>query len=226
MQYDPLNDGKSLVEYVRHMGNDKDIVDSARVSFANDGRDWDEIEDTKLINFLIRNRHSSPLEHSYVKFHVKCPIYVSNQWRRHRTWPYFAINEVSRRYTDENIEIYIPHQLRQQSTTNRQASEGELSEVSNRSLLREISRKANKDIELYSKLISNGVAREQARMVLPQNLYTRFYVTSNLHNLFHFLTLRQEQHAQEEIREYAKAIGEITRGLFPVAFEAYERVDY
>lgn len=225
-EFDPLQDGKSLLKLRQYMGDDQMIVDAARVSLAEDGGDWDDVDDPKLINFLINHKHNSPLEHCFITFIVKTPIAISNQWRRHRTFPYFTLNEVSRRYTDEAIEFHIPSVLRQQGSTNRQASEGEVDSTRNRILIRQIEDHAGDTYKLYQRLIMNGVAREQARFVLSQNLYTRFYATSNLHNLFHFLTLRKASDAQPEIAVYAEAMAEITKELFPVAWEGYERVDY
>lgn len=224
--YDPLEDGKSRLEYVQHMGDDKMIVDAARVSLAEDGSVWDDVEDPRLINFLIRNKHNSPLEHCFITFMVKTPIFISNQWRRHRTFPYFTLNEVSRRYRDEGIEMYLPDQLRKQGTKNKQGSEGDIDHTTNVILGREMASQAQKSVTLYDKLIKNSVAREQARMVLLQSLYTRFYATSNLHNLFHFLTLRHASDAQPEIQAYTEPISDIVEYLFPVAYKGYTKVDY
>lgn len=219
---DPLQDGKSLVELVQHMGSDEMIVRAARVSFANDKRPFEPESDAKLIRYLINNQHSSPLEHCYVTFHISCPLFVKYQWTRHRTWPYWNLNEVSRRYTSEDIEVWIPKELRGQAVKNRQASEGV---ANNQARLLSAYREGVQDaVYIYNYLIDQGVAREQARAVLPEALYTRFYATANLHNIFHYHKLRDDEHAQPEIREYARCIGHITEELFPLAWLAYKEM--
>ncbi len=152
----------------------------------------------------MRNLHTSPFEKCVFEFHIKCPIFVARQWLRHRT---ASINETSARYSEMPDEFYEPEFLRGQSASNRQGSSSDTIEFIGdhpaRALIRDHDTNA---YELYQTLLKSGVAREQARMVLPVNLYTEFYWTMNLWNLFHFLHLRLDTHAQYEIRVFAEAI--------------------
>lgn len=215
MSYDPLNDGLSRLELVDSMGCDDSIVRAARVSYSGDDTTGKDPErDRKLLRYLLDNGHTSPLEHTAVTFHVKCPLFVRSQWHRHRMASY---NEVSRRYTSEEIEFYFPPLLRAQDTKNKQGSLESIKNLELTSLLHDQTKMA---YDAYQMLIDAGVGREQARMVLPQNLYTRFYYTANLHSILHFYRLRADEHAQWEIRVYAEAIGEIMSNLFPVTWTA------
>lgn len=230
MKYDPLNDGISKLEYIDHMGDDLRVVEAARVSYSNDlglrvSRSMMQKlmpdKDVKLIRYLLDNNHTSPLEHNTVTFMVKCPLFVRSQWHRHRMASY---NEVSRRYTSEEIEFYFPtaEELRIQDTKNKQSSVfgSEPAWSKNAKYLLLMREQANRSMDLYKRMLGDDIAREQARMVLPQNLYTRFYYTANLHSILHFYRLRADSHAQYEIRVYAEAIGDIMMSLFPVTWEA------
>ncbi len=216
MQYDPLGDGLSDLSLIDHMGDDSSIVRAARVSYSGDDRTGVDLEgDAKLLRYLLRHGHTSPLEHTAVTFHVKCPLFVRSQWHRHRIASY---NEVSRRYTSEEIEFYYPTELRMQDVKNRQGSVGTwIGEEDYHWYMRDCVKNC---LELYEKMLADGIAREQARMFLPQNLYTRFYYTANLHSILHFYRLRADEHAQWEIRQYAQAIGDIMGQLFPVTWSA------
>ncbi len=233
LKVDPLGDGKSLVEYIQHMGGDGMVVSAARVSFNKDVENnmvlYDahyemqpeqEAKDEKLIRYLANNKHSSPFQHCMVTLHVACPLFVYAQWRRHRTFDYTQINEVSRRYTSEGIEFYIPTKWRGQAKDNKQASDGGFKEIHNMAFTNELKRLVDHSLEVYDDFIENGVAREMARMVLPQNMYTRFYATMDLWNLYHFWSLRKDAHAQLEIRVYAEAIDAILKNLYPVSWAA------
>lgn len=214
---DPLGDGASVVELVDHMGNDASVVRAARVSFANDDQPFDAERDAKLIRYLADNRHGTPFEHTSVTFHVAAPIFVVRQWHRHRM---FSYNEVSRRYTSEEIRFYAPgdQEWRAQGKSNRQSSEGRAGDsVEAHFIYEEQVRSAKK---AYYDMLDCGVAREQARMVLPQSLYTRMYVTGNLRSFAHFHGLRADEHAQPEIRVYAEAMGEILGDFFPISWAA------
>ena len=186
------NDGIGAVHYVNHMGHDITVVNSARVSFGVQSNDLDG-RDKRLINYLIKHKHTSTLEHNLVTFKFVVPLFVRSQHHRHRTWSY---NEISRRYTDKDLQFYEPEQFRTQHKSNRQASNPE--ELVNPSFGRiyssliptaavkasEVIREHHKDsLKLYNKLMQKGVCREQARGVLPQNLYTEYYGTVNLNNL-------------------------------------------
>jgi thymidylate synthase (FAD) len=211
------------VEYVEHMGSDLSVVNSARVSFGKHKDILDE-KDEKLINYLIKHRHTSTLEHCLVTFRFKVPLFVRSQHHRHRTWSY---NEISRRYTDYNIEFYEPKQFRSQHKSNRQASNIEdlfnpvLSGGTDCDEAVELHHQMSMD--LYSRMLESGVCREQARGVLPQNMYTEYYGTCNLSNLLKFIDLRIHEGAQWEIQKVAEAILKITKELYPITVGAYEK---
>jgi len=219
-----FDDGIGKVEYVSHMGSDVSVVNSARVSF---GKEVEEVsnKDKKLINYLIKHRHTSTLEHCTVTFRVKVPLYIRSQHHRHRTWSY---NEISRRYTDFNLEFYEPKAFRTQHKSNRQASnpEGLINPVlSCGSDCDEMMRLHHQmSLDLFNRMIEAGVCREQARGVLPQNLYTEYYGTVNLSNLLKFIDLRTHEGAQWEIQKVAEACLEIATDLFPETVGAYRRI--
>ena len=188
-------DGIGYVELVDHLGSDLSVVNSARVSFGSHKTEIEE-QDEKLINYLIKHRHSSTLEHNVITFRFKVPLFIRSQHHRHRTWSY---NEISRRYTDFNIEFYEPKSFRTQHKSNRQASKNELinPKVIYHSLPDGASSTASQlvknhnrsSLRLYEALLDSGVCREQARGVLPQNMYTEYYGTANLNNIFKFIDL-------------------------------------
>lgn len=199
MKHFVLGDNIGYIEKIRHCGNDLDVVNSARISFLKESPEL-SYKDEKLIKYLIDNEHTSPFEYPVISFIVKCPIFVARQWMRHRT---FSYNEVSRRYTSEEIEFYIPQKMRIQDSINKQSSidTADLYEYIDK--IKAITYLAN---SLYEQMINDNVARELARIILPQNLYTKFVVTGNLHNWLHFVKLRIKNDAQFEIRVYAKKI--------------------
>ena len=212
------------VEYVEHMGTDLSVINSARVSFGKHKETLDE-KDKRLINYLIKHRHTSTLEHCVVTFRFVVPLFVRSQHMRHRTWAY---NEISRRYTDENLSFYEPGAFRTQHKSNRQASNS--NDLINPILYPDLSNSDygltasdyirihhQNSLEFYNKLLNKGVCREQARGILPQNLYTEYYGTVNLNNLLKFVALRTHQGAQWEIQEVAKACLTIAEGLWPTA---------
>jgi thymidylate synthase (FAD) len=226
------DDNIGFVEYVQHMGNDLTIVNSARVSFGKQKETIDS-RDIKLINYLIKNRHTSTLEHNVVTFRFKVPLYVRSQHHRHRTWSY---NEISRRYTDDNLQFYEPETFRTQHKSNRQASNDEdqinptidLYSPVSISPLKISAAKLIKNhhldaLGMYDKLIKAGICREQARGLLPQNLYTEYYGTVNLNNLVKFLSLRLDSHAQWEIRKVAEACKKIATELWPIAMGYFKK---
>jgi thymidylate synthase (FAD) len=206
------------VYYVDHYGSDLTIVNAARVSF-NASTDTLEDKDIKLINYLAEHEHMSPFEHVGVTVIIECPLYIRSQIHRHRT---FAYNEVSRRYTSENLEFYVPSvdDIRKQSKSNRQASDGtiETNEAADIQLM--MANAHHEALQLYNKLLDMGVCREQARGVLPQNLMTKFFMTGNLRNFAHFLDLRTHNGAQKEVRDVAAQLEEILKDKFPVALNA------
>ena len=212
---DIYQDGIGSVDYIDHMGDDKRPVDAARVSFYKDDvtRQIND-RDEKLIKFLSDHNHTSPFEHIQVTFRLTVPLFVRSQIMRHRT---FSFNEVSRRYTSENIQVWKPQGLRKQSKTNLQCSDGDLED---RTAMNMFHISLDASVKFYNQLIQGGVTREQARAVLPQATYTTFYMSGNLHNWVKFLRLRNHEHAQPETRRAAEAIEEKLFELFPVSMEA------
>ena len=219
-------DGIGSVELVDHMGSDLTIVNSARVSFGVEKKELDE-KDKKLVNYLVKHRHTSTFEHNVVTFRFVVPLFVARQHMRHRTWSY---NEISRRYTDVNLQFYEPKEFRTQHKSNRQASNE--SDLINPALfsyedggsLRASSfvrSHHERSLLLYKNLVESGVCREQARGILPQNLYTEYYGTCNLSNLLKFIELRTHEGAQWEIVQAAEACLEIASELWPVAVKSY-----
>lgn len=234
---DLYGDGIGKVEYVDHLGSDLTIVNAARVSFGKH-KDSLEPQDEKLIKYLMKNKHTSTLEHNIITFRFKVPLFVRGQHHRHRTWSY---NEISRRYTDENVEFYEPKSFRSQHVSNKQASNldeidpqiqfpfvepGEIvpAVLQTRSAS-ELVRAHHKDsLRLYEALLEAGVSREQARGILSQNMYTEYYGTVNLNNLIKFIILRDDAHAQWEIQRPAQACRQIATELFPVAMNAFNEL--
>lgn len=207
-----LDDGQGWIGLIDHMGTESTITNAARVSFGKMKTTFDE-KDEMLLKFLIENKHLTPLEHVKFQFSVHCPLFVRGQWHRHRAgWSY---NEISRRYTEVDMEFYIPKVFRTQSDDNKQASvEGSMIETNNEAYnaYNEI---VGKCIETYNKLLGMGVCKEQARGILPQTMFTTFWATVDLRNLLHFIELRDDEHAQKEIREYARAMKELIRPYVP-----------
>jgi thymidylate synthase (FAD) len=212
-----LNHG--FVVLVDYMGHDGAIVQAARVSYGKGTR---AIRDDRgLIRYLMRHRHTTPFEMVEFKFLVRLPIFVARQFIRHRT---SSVNEFSARYSIMSDEYEIPpaDEVRHQSTRNRQGRGDALPEevVSRfRSDLERISKDA---YAAYTKALDDGVARETARLLLPVAYYTQWYWKANLWNVLHFLSLRLDPHAQEEIRLYAAEMAKIVRAVTPIAYEAFE----
>lgn len=208
------------VALLDHMGTDIDVINAARVSFAKSSNNFGPRE-AKLLEYLWTHRHTSPFEMVEFKFVVKCPIFIARQWMRHRTWSY---NEVSRRYTNEDMDFYIPDSswIRAQSESDRQASVDCLFENDENWTASAFIQGARDEAEdRYNELLSLGIAREQARMVLPQSMYTTFYAKTDLSNLLHFLELRMDPHAQWEIQQYAEAILEMIANIVPATVEIF-----
>ena len=210
--------GQGWVGLIDSLGTESTIVNAARVSFGKLKNSMDE-RDVKLLEYLIENRHTSPLEHLVFTFSIHCPLFIRGQWHRHRTWSY---NEISRRYTEIDMEFYTPEVLRRQAESNRQASYCDPD--FNPAELREAIDLHNKQsFELYEKLLASGVCREQARGVLPQNMMVTFWGTVDLSNLLHFLNLRDSDHAQAEIKEYAQAIKKLIKPIVPNVAAYFEK---
>lgn len=211
--------GQGFVELIDSMGDDDSIVRAARVSYGGDLGERDQVRDRKLIRYLLANRHTSPFEHVTYTFHVKAPIFVARQWMRHRTWKY---NEVSARYTEVEDEYYAPWAWRGQSKDNKQMSDGYIDLVDDVAASVVYDETCKHALATYRFLLNRGVSREMARMVLPQSMFTRFYATVDLHNLMHFLGLRDHPHAQDEIREYARAMKKLAAGTALWSIETWE----
>jgi len=210
-------DGQGWVGLIDHLGSETTIVNAARVSFGKMKEKMDE-RDVALLAYLIDNKHTSPLEHVVFTFSVHCPLFVRGQWHRHRTWSY---NEISRRYTEIDMEFYTPPKLRKQAESNRQASV-ESPDFDDADLKKAIAEHNKSSLALYEKLLAGGVCREQARGILPQNMMVTFWGTVDLANLLRFLELRDSEHAQWEIREYAKAIKKLIKPIVPSVAKYFE----
>ncbi|GLS80447.1 FAD-dependent thymidylate synthase [Paracoccus marinus] len=212
-----------LVRVIDYMGDDGAIVQAARVSY---GRGTKAVSnDEGLIRYLMRHWHSTPFEMCEVKFHVKLPVFVARQWIRHRT---ANVNEYSARYSILDREFYIPapEQLAAQSKVNNQGRGEVLSGDEAQRVLDLLREDATRAYDHYEDMLSQdgqqGLARELARMNLPANVYTQWYWKTDLHNLFHFLRLRADAHAQYEIRVYAEAMCRIVKDWVPLAYGAFE----
>lgn len=215
-----LNHGH--VRLVESMGSDLSIVRNARVSYDAEWRSGeDEGKDAKLIDYLVRNHHTSPLESVQFTFDVKAPIFVFRQWHRHRTW---SFNEVSARYSVLPEEFYVPEidQITTQSTSNKQMRTDEVHQDAD-ALQRVISGVCHDAFHAYRELLEEGCPRELARGVLPVNTYSHMFATVDLHNLAHFLRLRLHPHSQYEIRVYAEAMLELIEPIVPVAVAALRK---
>lgn len=224
-----LNHG--FVRVVDYMGDDSAIVQAARVSYGRGTKQTSQ--DKGLINYLMRHRHTSPFEMCEIKLHVKLPIFVARHWVRHRT---ASINEYSARYSILDREFYFPkfEDMAAQSTENHQGRGMVLSMDEAQKVFDILKADALKCYDDYEYMLNEnpdgtrkdenrlGLARELARMNLPVSVYTQWYWKTDLHNLFHFLGLRAESHAQKEIRDYANVILDICRKWVPLATEAFE----
>jgi thymidylate synthase (FAD) len=218
-------DDIGFVELVDWVGSDLSVVNSARVSFGKHKAEMEK-KDKKLIKYLIKHKHTSTLEHCFVTFRVKVPLFVRSQHHRHRTWSY---NEISRRYTDFDICFYEPVSFRTQHESNRQASnEEELIDPVLENWQLEASdcvrMHHEASLQFFNELIEAGVCREQARGILPQNMYTEYYASANLNNILKFIDLRTHEGAQWEIHQMALGMLEIVSKLFPVTVGAYKEI--
>ncbi len=216
-----------FVRVIDYMGDDDAIVQAARVSYGRGTRRLQQ--DTGLIRYLMRHRHSTPFEMCEIKFHVKLPIFVARQWIRHRT---ASVNEYSARYSILDREFYIPlpEHLAAQSASNRQGRGDVLDGEEAANVLDLLRDDAERCYAHYATMLNEGeaanpsrrgLARELARMNLTLNTYTQWYWKTNLHNLFHFLSLRADPHAQYEIRVYAEAMLRMVEAWVPAASAAF-----
>lgn len=195
-------------------GNDLTIVQAARVSVGK-GISLPE-KDKNLISFLMSNHHETPFEHVVFRFHVKCPIFVARQWFRHRWGSY---NEISGRYTEVKDDFYMPTYFRTQTGKNYEYTN--MSDAECNELTTKFANFHTWAYNFYKKLLDQGVAKEQARMILPQSMFTEFYWTVNARALMNFLKLRVDKHSQWEIRQYALAALEMYIENLPWTAEAF-----
>ena len=211
---------KGFVRLIDVMGDDAAIVQAARVSYGSGTKKV--LEDRGLIRYLLRHAHTTPFEMVEFKFHVKLPIFVARQWIRHRT---ANVNEYSGRYSEMKDEFYTPHpnDIRPQSVANKQGRSDEtLPEGMAEQAANAFKSGQDEAYAQYQEFLEQGIAREIARINLPVSNYTEWYWKIDLHNLFHFLRLRIDAHAQYEIRVFAEAIAELVQPFVPYAWEAFE----
>lgn len=221
-------DDVGFCRYIDHLGDDGRILEFARISYGSSSKGPEQ--DKKLLHYLWKNKHTSPFEAPKITFNIKLPIFVMRQFVRHRMQ---NLNEVSARYTELPNEFYVPKVWRKQDTKNKQSSitgenwnptielpsSGGL-KCTATEYVRGVSLAA---YEAYETLLKSGIARELARMVLPVNIYTEIYTCWDLKNLLHFLQLREDSHSQWEIQEYARAMKSITKELFPMTIETFDK---
>jgi thymidylate synthase (FAD) len=210
-----------FVRLVDYMGGDARIVQTARVSYGQGTKTVRE--DAGLIDYLLRHQHTSPFEHVVFEFHCKMPIFVARQWIRHRT---ARLNEISGRYSVMSSEFYLPprDQIKLQSDDNKQGRNPEdvPAELQDK-VLELLKRDQEATYKNYEELLNDDIARELARINLPLSMYTEWYWQMDLKNLFHFLKLRMDAHAQWEIQEYARAIAQIVQAACPLAYDSFDR---
>lgn len=213
----PLGDSVGCVRLLDRMGSDITVVNAARVSFAKQSMYTDEgllnDADAKLIKYLAAHKHWTPFSQPQIQLRVKMPIFVARQWYKHQVG--FTRNEESRRYISAEPECYVPREWRKAAENVKQGSSEEVVEN-----LPDIYGYTAMLSELYGELLTRGVCPEQARMVLPQSMYTEFVETGSLAAYARLYSLRSSKEAQKEVRLYAEAIGKIISPLFPVSWEA------
>ena len=203
---------KGFVRLVDVMGSDLSVVNAARISFAKESNQFSD-QDKKLLNYLWKHKHTSPFRHASLQFHIKAPLFVIRQWQKHQVG--CAWNEISGRYVEFNAEFYQPDIWRCQHPSNKQGSIGQVEDQSSsdESYKKAITTSLNE----YERLLSLGVCKEQARMVLPLSLYTECYWTASLQAVMHFLVLREDSHAQLEIQQYGQAVRQLAQDHFPIS---------
>lgn len=213
---------KGFIRVIDCMGDDSAIVQAARVSYGKGTKAT--TQDEALIRYLVRHRHTSPLEMCELKIHVKMPIFVARQWIRHRT---ASLNEISARYSIMNDEFYVPEkeQLCKQSTFNKQGRDGLIDDENSKKIIEKMKKLYADVFKEYEEFINEyDLARELSRGVLPVSLYTEMYWKIDLHNLLHFISLRNHPHAQYEIRVYGEALLDLLKEWVPFVYKAF--IDY
>ena len=220
---------KGFIEVVDSLGNDLTVVNSARVSFGKRKKYWDR-SDERLVRYLAKHKHYSPFRHLQVQFHIKAPEFVMRQWYKHvvgiettsnSSTKDHAWNEISGRYVPYD-EFYEPTEFRKQSEDNKQASDGLIDEQVEATMYWRTAQ--NNTIETYNKLLDMGVAKEQARSILPLMVYTKVWWTASFQSIMNFIELRDEKTSQVEIQEYAKALKEIMLETFPETTKLWSEI--
>lgn len=206
---------------VDHMGDDQSIERAARVSYQKGTRTTRDTE--ALLRYMMRHGHTSPFEQCVITLDMKLPIFVARQFVRHRTQ---SLNEISGRYSELPAEFYVPSVLLRQSKMNKQGSGEALPYAEQTALIAQMTNEADEAFASYRQFLDADIAREIARINLPLSTYTQWQTTMNLHNLFHFLKLRMDEHAQIEARAYANAIFAIVREWVPIATNAWVEYSY
>ena len=204
------------VDYVDHMGSDINVVNAARVSFAKEVEEFDLEKDSKLINYLAKHNHFTPLAHTSITIRVKAPIFMARQFVKHQIG--LVWNEESRRYIDSEPEFYIPSVLRGRPVNAKQGSSEDLE--SSTLFTDMIVAESSRCLDLYKRLLDGQVAPEQARMVLPQNTMTNWVWTGSLVAFSRVVKLRTDSHAQKEAQELAELIDKVVAPLYPVSWKA------
>ena len=212
---------KGFIEVVDSLGNDLTVVNSARVSFGKRKEKWDK-SDERLVRYLAKHKHYSPFRHLQVQFHIKAPEFVMRQWYKHvvgiettsnSSTKDHAWNEISGRYVEYD-EFYEPTEFRKQSEDNKQASDGLIElQTNTRSLWESTQQNC---ISAYKEMLSRGMAKEQARTILPLTLYTEVYWTASFQAVMNFIELRNEKTSQIEIQEYAKVLLDLMFEVYPM----------
>ena len=220
---------KGFIEVVDKLGSDLTVVNSARVSFGNRKTVYDD-KDRKLVKFLVKNKHWSPFRHIMVQFHIKAPEFVMRQWYKHvvgietsssSSVKDHAWNEISGRYVPVS-DFYTPNNWRKQSENNKQASFGSIEDQAGaQKVYNELMENM---MESYNKLLELGIAKEQARIILPLNQYTEVYWTASLQAVMNFIELRDEATAQWEIQQYAQAMKRMMLEVFPETVKIWMEV--
>ena len=215
---DPLGDGISKVTCLNVMGDDLTVVNAARVSFAKTSywHDGDELkeQDAKLIKYLAAHKHWTPFSQPQIQFRIKMPIFVARQWYKHSVG--FTRNEESRRYISTEPQCYVPKEWRKAAENVKQGSSGELVDVEHDV----VSWYYKRAMTLYNTMIDSEICAEQARMILPQSMYTEFVEVGSLAAYARLYSLRSSKEAQKEVRLYAEAVGRVMRASFPVSWGA------
>ena len=219
---------KGFIEVVDSLGDDLTVVNSARVSFGKRKKYWDR-SDERLVRYLAKHKHYSPFRHLQVQFHIKAPEFVMRQWYKHvvgiettsnSSTKDHAWNEISGRYVEVD-DYYIPNVWRKQSEDNKQASEGVLDDLQQKRM-EDCYNEYMRQVEMtYDRMIEAGVAKEQARIILPLNQYTEVYWTASFQAIMNFIELRNEKTSQWEIQQYAKVMLELMKETFPKITEIW-----